>query len=228
MGLSFICATYNEESEIDDLIRHVFPFVDFISIVDDVSTDHTVDILQEWWDTVALTQPNFEFWWHQMDEHSGLPETVKNAALQVVEDGEWVLMLDADERFAPNVLEAIREWLRTIDSLDVSHVYFQQLEIIDGRHVRTFQKSKLFRKEAVTFSKGIHEDDQFTGKGIYKPEWIVFHRKSSDKQKQRELEYLDTYKKLVLDGKIDLGRYDWLRNLHHYYKGVPNANTAQD
>lgn len=214
MGLSFISAVYNEQAEIDDLIRHVFPYVDMLSIMDDVSTDNTLKILHVWQGIDSKVN------WHQMDEHTGLPETVKNAALQVVEDGEWVLMLDADERFAPNVLEQIRAWLKTIDSLDVSHVYFQQLEIIDGVHVRTFQKSKLFKKEAITFSTGIHEDDQFTGKGIYKPEWIVFHRKSSDKQKIREQEYLETYQKLLLDGKIDMGRYDWLRNLHHYYKGT--------
>jgi hypothetical protein len=154
-----------------------------------------------------------------MEQHTGLPETVKKAALQVVEDDSWVLMLDADERFAPHVLEQVQTWLHEDETEQYSHVYFQQLEIIDFQHVRTFQKSKLFRKEAITFSSGIHEDDQFTGEGIYKPEWIVYHRKSSEKQKLRESEYLVTYDKLLEQGKIDEGRRDWLRGLHYYERG---------
>lgn len=218
MGLSFIAAVYNEQNEINDLLTHVAPFVDTISIMDDGSTDETTYILQQWWDWVKGSHAKIDFNWHQMEEHTGLPETVKNAALEVVPDGDWVLMLDADERFAPGVLEAIKKWLTFIDSLTVSHVYFQQLEIIDGQHVRTFQKSKLFRKEAVTFSTGIHEDDKFEGNGIYMADWIVFHRKSSDKQKIREQEYLQTYDKLLADGKIDEGRREWLRGLHHYIR----------
>lgn len=215
MGLSFICATYNEEQEIDSLFDHVLWYVDTVSIMDDKSTDSTVEILDEWRNA---TQGRVDFNWHQMDEHTGLPETVKNAALQVIPDGDWVLMLDADERFAPGVLDAIRLWLKTIDSLAVTHVYFNQLEIIDGALVRNFQKSKLFRKEAITFSTGIHEDDKFEGKGIFKEDWIVFHRKTSDKQRQREKEYLETYDKLFEQGKIDEGRRQWLKGLHHYHR----------
>lgn len=218
MGLSFICATFNEEQEINDLLKHVYPYVDFYSIMDDGSTDETTYILQQWWETLDVISDKVGFNWHQMEEHTGLPETVKNAALEVVPDGDWVLMLDADERFAPGVLDQVKAWLKTVDSLDTTHVYFQQLEIIDGQHVRTFQKSKLFKKEAITFSTGIHEDDHFEGKGIYKPDWIVFHRKSSDKQKIREQEYLKTYDKLYEEGKIDEGRRQWLRGLHHFVK----------
>lgn len=216
MGLSFIAAVYNEENEIDDLISHVGAYVDNISIVDDGSTDSTMLHIKY---ATALFDAARVGYQYKSIEHTGLPETVKNAALQVVENGEWVLMLDADERFAPFVLERIQDWLKTTEALKYSHVYFQQLEIIDGKHVRTFQKSKLFKKEAITFSTGIHEDDQFTGEGIYKPEWIVYHRKTSDKQRQREHEYIDTYDRLLEEGKIDEGRREWLRNLHHYYRG---------
>lgn len=216
--LSFIAALYNEEKEIMDFINHIVHYVDNVYLCDDGSTDKTRDIIlkeTEYHDKLSLiTIP-----------HTGLPETVKNEALSHVPEGSWVLMLDADERFAPGVLEAIRLWLRLRPDDEISprlpepitHVYFQQFEIIDNIHVRTFQKSKLFKKEAIRFSTGIHEDDQFEGRGIYKPEWIVYHRKSSDKQKQRELEYLETYDRLFEEGKIDEGRRQWLRGLHHFH-----------
>ena len=216
--LNFIAAIYNEENEIDGLLNHVYPYVDGIYIVDDGSTDSTPEYLRS-------IEDNPKIHWKQI-EHVGLPETVKNLALQMVPDGSWVLMLDADERFADGVLDRLQLWLddSTLppfmrdqqESWKVSHVYFQQLELLEGQHVRTFQKSKLFKKEAIRFSTGIHEDDQFDGDGVYKSNWVVYHRKSWDKQKQREAEYLETYDKLFEEGKIDEGRRQWLRGLHYF------------
>lgn len=219
--LEFISAVYNENQEVDDLIRHVFPYVDRINIVDDVSTDNTTALLDKWWWALNAHDRKHDeiFMWHQMEEHTGLPETVKAAALQVVEDGSWVLMLDADERFAPGVLEAIRAWLKGPYSVGVDYVYFNQIEIIDDVPVRNFQKCKLFKKEAMRFPlDNIHMDDTLTGNGIYRDDWVVLHRKSSDKQRLREQEYLDTYNKLYEDGKIDAGRLGWLRGLHHFVR----------
>lgn len=211
--LEFICAAFNEENEIRDLVAHVFPFADKIHIMDDVSTDETVNILHK----IQIAIPD-KLDWHQMEQHSGLPETVKNEALKMVEDGSWVLLLDCDERFAPGVLEAIQAWVAGPYAVGISYVYLRQLEIIDGVQVREFQKSKLFKKEAVRFSTGIHEDDVFTGNGIYRDDWVVHHRKSSGKQRQREFEYLDTYKRLHEEGKIDDGRLEWLKSLHHFVR----------
>lgn len=204
--LTFIAATYNEENEIRDLIHHVDPFVDEIKIADDGSTDKTVDILKE--------HKRVEF---KVIPHTGLPETVKNEALKMVRDGSWVLMLDADERLSFPAIEQIKGFMQE-EEKNWDYVYFNQLEIIDGRHERTFQKCKLFRKEAVRFPlENIHADDQFEGRGTYFG-WTVYHRKTVNKQILREKEYLDTYKRLLSEGKIDEGRYNWLIGLHHYEK----------
>lgn len=209
--LWFIAATYNEEAEIDNLIEHVRPIVNGYSICDDGSTDKTVPFLQEWYARML----NF----HYMSiEHTGLPETVKHEAKERVPDGAWILMLDADERLSVNAQYEITRFFVNGDYLDWDYVYFNQEEIIDGTVVRNFQKCKLFRKEAVQFPlDNIHADDQFEGRGTYFG-WTVFHRKTTTKQILRETEYLRTYKRLLDEGKIDEGRYNWLVGLHHYVK----------
>jgi len=205
--ISFIAATYNEQGEIISLLEHVQAYVDHIYICDDGSTDLTARMLNNW----ASEDDKLTY---KVIEHTGLPETVKNEALQMVPDGSWVLMLDADERFQTKLSEII-EWIKSPASEKIDYIYFDQYEIIDGSHVRTFQKCKLFRKESIEFSTGIHADDVFTGEGAAFG-WEVIHRKSSNKQRQREREYLETYKKLLDAGKIDDGRYKWLVGLHHY------------
>jgi len=207
----FICATYNEEEEVDDLFRHVASIVDGFRICDDGSTDKTQAILEHWSKYIK------DFEWKQI-AHTGLPETVKNEAKNMVPDGSWCLMLDADERLTPSAVNDIRRWFRGGQAAGIDYVYFNQNEIIDGQHVRTFQKCKLFRKEAVRFSlNNIHADDQFDGWGNYYG-WTVVHRKSSQKQIQREHEYMITYKKLLAEGKIDKGRFEWLQSLHHFIR----------
>jgi hypothetical protein len=137
----------------------------------------------------------------------------------MVPDGSWVLMLDADERIDLATQKRILEFFQSGEADNWDYIYFNQLEVIDGQHVRTFQKAKLFRKESITFPlNNIHADDQFTGRGTYMDDWVVLHRKSTNKQIKRETEYLDTYKKLLESGAIDEGRFNWLRGLHHYVK----------
>lgn len=208
--LEFLAALYNEEHEIADLIAHVAPFVDQLNFCDDGSTDQTVSILREYEKIYPIQYKSIA--------HTGLPETVKNEALSLISDGSWVLMLDADERLAPGVLDILVSVLRT-GPVPYDYAYFRQIEMLDGRPVREFQKAKLFKKEAIRFPlNNIHADDQFVGEGISIPEWIVYHRKTTSKQVQRETEYLKTYRQLRLDGHIDEGREQWLQNLHYFVK----------
>lgn len=210
--ITFLTAVYNEQDEIVDLLRSVSPFVDNYAIVDDGSTHTTAHLLQSFFSGFE-DESNFK-----IIDHTGLPETVKNEALSLVADGSWVLMLDADERLDTNTLIDIQNWVNSADD-SIDYVYLKQVEVIDDVPVREFQKCKLFRKESVRFPlNNIHADDQFVGNGTYKPDWVVVHRKTSTKQIVRETEYLQTYKKLLDEGKIDEGRYQWLVNLHHYVR----------
>lgn len=211
--LYFIAALYNEQDEVVSLLNHVLFLVDGFRLCDDGSTDATADILE-----IQTRYGNSDIE-YKVVEHTGLPETVKHYAKEMVPDGSWILMLDADERLTPETLLSVGEFFDSGEAQNWDYVYFNQVEIIDGVNVRGFQKCKLFRKENVQFPlNNIHADDQFTGRGTFREDWVVEHRKSSAKQIKRETEYLDTYRRLLDEGKIDQGRFEWLRNLHHYVK----------
>ena len=212
--LTFLCAVYNEEEELADLLESVDRYVDAYAICDDGSTDLTLPILGIWHH--MATKP-FEF---KTIDHTGLCEVARIHALDLVQSGSWILMCDADERFEN--LEEIAAWVKSDIPENVTHVYFDQLEYIDGEHVRTFQKAKLFKKESITLPEMIHGDPAFVGDPVSFG-WKVTHRKTSKKQILREKEYLQTYNRLFEEGKIDKGRLEWMRNLHHYIREEPHG-----
>jgi glycosyltransferase involved in cell wall biosynthesis len=215
--LEFIAAVWNEEEEINDLLEHVCDYVDRINVVDDVSTDRTPLILDEWWHKSNRASHDWDiFTWHQMEEHTGLCEVVRIKALEMCDDDSWVLMLDADERFAPGVLERVVEFCKAPPE-GVTHVYFSQHEYIDGVKVAEFAKVKLFKKSAGAFSEIIHRDPSFVGEATNFG-GVVIHRKSSQKQVMRELQYLDTYDKLLDAGKVTQGDVDWFKGMHHFVR----------
>jgi len=208
--LSFVSAVYNEIDEIGSLLAHVEPYVDVIRIVDDGSTDSTATYLKYW----VPDDPWVDYSYRTI-EHTGLPETVKAEAVKDVPDGSWVAMLDADERFEEGALLKMVKWIAEGPPPEITHVYFTKNEFLDGNQVRSFQKVHLFRKESVTFSDIIHVDDAYTGDPV-NIGLTVLHRKTSDKQRKREKEYLDTYAKLVAEGKMTQEKADWCRGLHYY------------
>jgi glycosyltransferase involved in cell wall biosynthesis len=224
--LEFISAVYNEEAEIDDLVEHIYPYVDAMHFTDDGSTDTTLDHLGKWWDRFNeeyyynnedyYTDPLYgKFTWHSYD-HTGLCEVGRIRALEMCDNDSWVLMLDADERFAPGVLEAVVEFCKAPPE-GVTHVYFSQKEFIDGRPITEFAKVKLFKKSAAHLPEIIHRDPTFDGEA-YNFGGVVIHRKTHNKQIMRELQYLDTYDKLLDAGKVTQGDVDWFKGMHHYVK----------
>lgn len=206
--ITFISTLYNEEKELTGLIEHVLPYVDKLIFIDDGSRDLTPEILKYWSDVNSKIE-------YEIIEHTGMCELARIKALEKVDAGSWVIMLDADERFDEGVLPQIVEYIYSTGLPEKSHIYFDQLEFIDGIHLRTFQKAKVFLKESITLPEMIHGDPQFTGDPV-SFKWIVIHRKSKNKQITREVEYLATYKRLLNEGKIDQGKYEWFCNLHYY------------
>lgn len=209
--IEFIAAVYNEEKTIYDLINHVLPYVNKFNIVDDGSTDGTPEILDNMFIHGNI---NFDY---KIIEHTGLPETVKAEAVKMCQNDSWIIMLDADERFAPGVLTKIKNFIGSPQSHDFTHIWFDMEEAIDGRPTRHFIKCRVFRKSAVSFSDSVHVSDSFLGNG-YHDGWTVLHYKTSAKQYQREKEYLATYDRLVAEGKMTPERREELKGMHYFVR----------
>lgn len=213
--LEFMAALYNEAAQVGSLIQHVQPYVDRYVFVDDGSVDGTGFIL-------GLSLPKFVDCDYELIQHTGLPETVKAKALEHVNPDSWVLMLDADERFGPNVLDAVKTFVGSdtyheYTTKDITHVWFTLQEYIDGQATRQFQKCRLFRASAANFSTRVHEDDTFTGNGAFFG-WNVIHSKTKEKQIIRENEYIETYDRLLKEGKITEDRVKEMKSFHYFIK----------
>lgn len=211
--VSFIAALYNEEAQVADLLKHILPLVDGVYLCDDGSTDNTFMVAHEF-----LDNSNIEFK-YKLIEHTGLPETAKAQALAMVpRDDEWVLMLDADERYTEGTLREIMSFLDSRESSLYDYVYFDEFEFIDGRNTRNFIKCRLFRKRSAHFSDEVHRDDEFTGNGTHKFGWNVLHRKTKEQQIEKELRYLQTYQKLLSEGKITEERVREMTGFHYFVR----------
>lgn len=207
--IEFISAVYNESAEIDDLVQHVYPFVDRINIVDDGSTDDTALKLN----MHVLSDDKTTY---KTIEHTGLCEVARIHALEMCADDSWVVMLDADERFESPSLSQIVDFVKEAPD-HITHVYFGQKEYIDGVQVAEFAKVKLFKKSAAHLPEVIHRDPSFEGEP-YNFGGYVIHRKSREKQIMREMQYIDTYEKLFEEGKVTRSDVNWFKSMHHYVR----------
>jgi len=207
--IEFISTLYNEQAELVDLINHVLPYADRLHFIDDGSIDETPIILaqaEDW-------SPKIEY---KTIEHTGMCELGRIEALKMCESDSWIIMLDADERFVEGVLEKIVEFCNNPPE-GVTHMYFSQKEFIDSHPVAAFAKVKLFKKYAAHLPEVIHRDPSFDGEAVGY-DWIVVHRKTSGKQMMREMQYLDTYDKLLDEGKVTQSDVDWFKGMHHYIR----------
>lgn len=218
MSVVFLVATYNESTEIEDLLNSVAEHVEEIIISDDGSTDNTTEKAEAW--AARNKERMVEIIYN---DHIGLAETVKRKGVDYIRfiygPDQWILMLDADERVDESTLKEIVSFTDSFEhSVGITHIWFALDEYIDGRGpLRSFLKCRLFRAGSVAFSEAVHEDDRFDGQGA-NFNWRVIHRKTSTKQIMREKEYLQTYQKLLADGKVTQEWVDRCIGFHYFVK----------
>lgn len=100
--LSVIIITKNEENNIEACLRSVYPWADEIIIVDDRSTDRTIEIASHYTDKVFTREWDLE----GKQRNWGASQS-RNT---------WVMMLDADERMTEEAQKEIGESLAQEDS----------------------------------------------------------------------------------------------------------------
>lgn len=111
MMLSVIIPLYNKEDSIAATIESVLTqdFVDYeIIVVDDGSTDSSVDVVRSIKsEKIILYQ-----------KENGGPSSARNYGVNKAQ-GEWVLLLDADDRLTPGALQLVNEFVNKKKRVDV-------------------------------------------------------------------------------------------------------------
>jgi glycosyltransferase involved in cell wall biosynthesis len=149
MNLSIGLITYNEEKDLARTLNAIKYIADEIVIVDNGSTDKTVEIAQSF-NARVFTEP-----WKGFGPQ-------KNSVIDKCK-GDWILFLDADEEVTPALRELIREITTSQAALyDAYKIRFRSFcfgkEIKHGS-LSGHYKTCLFRKNAGRFeNKQVHEN----------------------------------------------------------------------
>ncbi|MDR1942578.1 MAG: glycosyltransferase family 2 protein [Endomicrobium sp.] len=172
INISAYVLTKNEEKHIRECIESV-KWANEIVIVDDFSTDSTVEISQSM--GCKVVQNKFEYFGKQ-----------RNFALTQCSN-DWVICLDADERITPELKEEIEQELRSTPRAD-AFIAPRKSKFInrwilhsgwypDYRHPVLFNKNKMKYKDQL-----VHEDIEYNGKKVYFKGDILHYPYDSIKQ----------------------------------------------
>lgn len=157
LPISALILTKNEESLIGDCLKQL-DFVDEIIVLDEQSTDKTVNIVRKFTDNIINSK---------ISNFSKNRNTLKDAA-----KNNWILYLDADERLSENSISEIS--LAILEEIH-SVYYFPRKNIILGKWLKhggwwPDYVPRLFKKSHLkTWFGEIHESPKVVGsKGFLK------------------------------------------------------------
>lgn len=118
--LSVVYATRNEEENIGRSLESVMDIADEVIIVDEYSTDKTVDIAKKYGAKVFLEQ------------HHEIFHTTKQIALDKAKS-EWILQLDADEVVTPELSKEISLVLGGAAPIVTNRLFERHQRLIENR-----------------------------------------------------------------------------------------------
>jgi glycosyltransferase involved in cell wall biosynthesis len=149
MNLSTIIITKNEEKNIEECIASV-KFSDQIIVVDNSSTDKTVEIAKK---------HKAEILEVKLSDFAKQRET----GLKLVRN-DWIFYLDADERVSPELREEIEKVINDPGSLDVYKIPRKNFYFGNHEWFSYSKLERLFKKDSLKGWFGrIHESPEFTG-----------------------------------------------------------------
>ena len=129
--VSVCIGTYNREKymreTLDGVFAQTYPNYEVV-VVDDASTDRTVDIIRSYGDRIRLIQRT---------ENSGVCSVTRNQATRAAR-GEYIAYLDSDDGWYPTKLERQVAFLESHPDIPVCHTYChvinEQSEVVGVRH----------------------------------------------------------------------------------------------
>ncbi len=153
--LSVVINTFNEEKNIERAMKSV-SFADEIVVCDMYSDDDTAVIAKKLGAKIIF------------HKRTGFVEPARNLAISQAQ-GEWVLILDADEEISDSLKDKIKEIISK-DSV-VTHVELPRKNIIFGKALKGAMwwpdyNIRLFKKDSVTWSSKIHSRPKTQGQGL--------------------------------------------------------------
>ncbi len=160
ISISAVILTLNEERNIVDCIRTLREWCADVVVYDSFSTDRTVELAKS--EGARVFQRKFDNYASQ-----------RNAALREVDyPGEWVLMVDADERWGRALGERIRAAIADPQYADVSIFHFQRKDIFFDRWLKHgigagTWTGRLLRRSDVSVERDINEEYHCSGRKAY-------------------------------------------------------------
>lgn len=153
LPLTVIIPTYNEEDHIASLLKQV-AWADEVLVVDSFSTDATVDLVRQ--SSAKLLQRRY----------TG-PANQKNWAIRQAKHS-WVLILDADERLSPALVEEVKQVVLKPNTNYAGYWMYRQNYFM-GKKIKYsgLQRDKVIRliqRDLCAYnSKQVHEEIESTG-----------------------------------------------------------------
>lgn len=151
--VSVVINTYNEERNIEKVIKSIKPWVDEIIVCDMYSQDKTVSIAKKLGAKVVFYK------------YTGFVEPARNFVISKAL-GNWVLVLDADEELSQGLKDRIKEIVKKPDGPDF--VEIPRKNIIFNKWMKASMwwpdyHIRLFKKGKVVWSNVIHSKPQTQG-----------------------------------------------------------------
>ena len=152
-GVTAVIITKNEEKQIDECLKSV-SWVDEIIVVDDESTDNTLEIVKKYTDKIYT---------RKMDNEGRHRNYANSLATK-----EWILSIDADERITPELALEIQEVAKT---KDIPHVCYAMPmktfigdEWIQGAGYYPAYRTKIFRNGKLKYKEeAVHPPVKYEG-----------------------------------------------------------------
>ncbi len=195
-NISVVINTLNEEDNLPDAIKSIEAFADEIVVVDMKSDDSTRTIARKAGAKV-YEHPRMNY-----------VEPARNFAIEKAE-GEWIFILDADERVTPSLRKKLKEIIK-----DPQAEYYRlpRKNIVFGKwleHSRWWPdyNIRFFKKGSVEWSEIIHSVPTTTGKGAdllaeEKYAIVHYHYESVEQYVERLNRYTTNHaKNLKKEGK---------------------------
>lgn len=167
MKISAVLVVKNEENNIDECLSSLKGFVDEIIVIDDGSSDRTKDIATKYTGKIIAANSKESF------------DELRNIGIEKAQ-GEWILVIDADERLSKSLADELRGIARE-NKADV--VFIPRKNIIFNKWIEHTglwpdYTPRFFRKGKVRWQVGVHKEPLIEGRSTYleaKEELAITH-----------------------------------------------------